>query len=524
MAAPQATSLRTNDLHIHAASSRCPMCDQTIPNEKLNDIAARIESRERELSATLTAQLNEKFARDVAAAEAKAKAELVRVSNDNAVVVEKLKQDLLEKESAARREGKEAAEAAMAETIAEAKRLTAAAEQSGAAVKAELETVRSESTAAIEKLKGEVLARESAAREEGRIAAESTLRGQLSEVTRLKLAAEAANSASKAELESFRETTTAAIERLKHDALSREAAARLDGKSAAEADMQAVLAMANEEKTTAQRELDNLRTTQQERLDEQRVALEKAGTDAVNAERARAFEEKLKLESQLQDITRKLQKKTAEELGEGAEVNLFDELKARFEGDKITRVEKGTAGADIIHDVLHNGKVCGRIVYDSKNRSAWRNEYVSKLRKDQVAAVADHAVLSTQVFPSGARQLHVQDGVVVTNPARVLVVVEILRRQILQTHSLRASNESKAEKTAALYEFITSELCNQLFEQIEVHSTDMLDLDVKEKKAHDATWKRRGELIRGVQKAHGDLCAQIEIVLGTARDNSNVDD
>ncbi|MCH8242906.1 MAG: DUF2130 domain-containing protein, partial [Planctomycetes bacterium] len=238
--------------------------------------------------------------------------------------------------------------------------------------------------------------------------------------------------------------------------------------------------------------------------------------DAVNAEKSKAFNENLKFEEKLQELQRKLQKKTAEELGEGAEVDLFEALKTEFPSDQITRVNKGAAGADIIHKVVHNGQVCGCIIYDSKNRNAWRNDYVTKLRRDQLAAKADHAILSTQVFPAGARQLHIQDGVIVSNPARTVVLAQMLRKHVVQNHGLRLSNKARDQKTARLYEFITSERCAQLLDQIVTLTDDMLDLEVKEKKAHDATWKRRGEFIRSVQRTHGDFSAEIERIIGTA--------
>ncbi len=74
--------------------------------------------------------------------------------------------------------------------------------------------------------------------------------------------------------------------------------------------------------------------------------------------------------------------------------------------------------ADIKHVVIHNGKECGIIVYDSKDRGAWRNDYVDKLAKDQRAAKAEHAILSTRKFPANTTQLHVDDGVIIANPAR----------------------------------------------------------------------------------------------------------
>ncbi|MGQ0752539.1 MAG: DUF2130 domain-containing protein [Betaproteobacteria bacterium] len=184
------------------------------------------------------------------------------------------------------------------------------------------------------------------------------------------------------------------------------------------------------------------------------------------------------------------------------------------------RVNKGAAGADIIHNVVHNGKVCGCIIYDSKNRNAWRNDYVTKLRQDQLSAKADHAILSTIVFPAGARQLHVQDSVIVVNPARAIVLAQMLRKHVLQTYALRLSNEARDRKTVQLYEFITSDRCSQLLEQIETVSDDMLELEVKEKKQHDATWKRRGELIRSAQRAQGDFSSEIERIIGTSEADS----
>jgi hypothetical protein len=163
---------------------------------------------------------------------------------------------------------------------------------------------------------------------------------------------------------------------------------------------------------------------------------------------------------------------------------------------------------------VDNGAVCGRIVYDSKNRNAWQNAFVDKLRSDQIAAKADHAVLTTSAFPAGARQLHLQDGVIVTNPARAIVIALVLRKQVLQLHTLRVSNEARDEKTSRLYEFITSDQFAQRLDQIESLTSEMLELDVKEKKAHDTTWTRRGTLLRSVQKAHGELSAGIDRIVG----------
>ena len=46
---------------------------------------------------------------------------------------------------------------------------------------------------------------------------------------------------------------------------------------------------------------------------------------------------------------------------------------------------------------------------------------------------------------------------------------------------------------------------------------DLLALDVGEVKAHQATWKKRGQLIRNAQKIHGDFRSEVDrIVDGSA--------
>ncbi len=238
----------------------------------------------------------------------------------------------------------------------------------------------------------------------------------------------------------------------------------------------------------------------------------------MNTERSQAFNDRLKLEGKLEEMQRQLQSKTAGDLGEGAEVDLFELLKAEFPDDRIKRVPKGASGADLIHEVVHHGKVCGSIIYDSKNCSAWREDYAKKLRQDQLAAKADHAVLAlaTAGFPAGARQLHVRAGVILTNPARAAVVAEILRKQLVQVHSLRLSSEARDEKTAELYAFITSDRCTQLLDRMGTATGVLEDIEVKEMKAHQATWKKRGEVIRLVQKHQADFTLEIERIIGTA--------
>jgi hypothetical protein len=384
---------RTSQGHVHISGPRCPVCEQPIPSERADQVRARIEARERQVSESVSTRLKDQFKQEREQLQAGAHALVEKARQDSAAAIEAFRRDMVQRETAAREEGTRTAEAAARESIAQAGRERAAALHS-------YEALRSD-----------------------------------------------------------------------HDAIV------------------------------------------EQRVDEAREAMEAARSEAVNALKIEHFEEKQRLSSKLEELTRRLERKSAEERGETAEVNLFDALKQNFAGDRIRRVEKGAQGADIIHDILHNGRVCGRIIYDCKNRSAWRQDYATKLREDQIAAQAEHAILSTRIFPAGARQLYQHNGILIVDPARVIALVEVLRRHIVQLSTLRLSNEERSQKTVALYEFIRSDGCRRLFERIEAQAEDLIKLQDKEKKEHEASWKRQDLLYRGVQRACGDLRSEIDRII-----------
>jgi hypothetical protein len=286
------------------------------------------------------------------------------------------------------------------------------------------------------------------------------------------------------------------------------------------ADFQAKLAQAERAQSNAQQQLADLRASQEATVElgveERTAALRQERDAAVLAERTKAFEEAQSLRQKLEDLTRKLEGKSAHELGEGSEIDLFEQLRDAFQGDRIQRVPKGVNGADVIHEVVHNARLCGKIIYDAKNRDSWQNGFATKLKADKLAQAADHAILSSNKFPKDKSQVHLQDGVIVANPARVLVLAEILRDQIVRMHELRASKEAREEKTVALYAFVTSDHFKQLAEQVEAQAVKMLELDSKEQEAHRRIWDQRGKLIRTIQKARADLTFEVDRIIGTA--------
>lgn len=251
------------------------------------------------------------------------------------------------------------------------------------------------------------------------------------------------------------------------------------------------------------------------RLGEIRETLERAKQDELVKQSVKHFEESEKLRTLVADLNRKLENKSVVELGEGAEIDLIEALKAAFPGDDITSVGRGNPGADIVHKVKLNGVVAGTILYDSKNHKQWRNDFVTKLRQDQLAANAEHAVLSTNVFPQGKKQLDVLNGVVLANPARAVVIATILRQHVLNVRILKASNEERSHKSDELYALITSERF-QNFVSTVIKTTEQLDaLQQAERRAHETNWKKQSELVRSIVRNVGQFDEDIGRIIGT---------
>src|SRR5438128_1043668 len=106
---------------------------------------------------------------------------------------------------------------------------------------------------------------------------------------------------------------------------------------------------------------------------------------------ARVAEEARKLgaaQKTIDHLQRQLANKTANELGDDAEIDLFEMLRNVFTDDRITRIQKGERGADIKQEVRYKGVVAGIILFDSKNRRAWQEMFASKLKEDQIGASA----------------------------------------------------------------------------------------------------------------------------------------
>ena len=231
--------------------------------------------------------------------------------------------------------------------------------------------------------------------------------------------------------------------------------------------------------------------------------------DAALAKREADFSrERDALQKKIVEISRHVGK-SAGEIAEGGEIDLYDELRGAFPEDQLTR----RPGGVLLLDVRYKGKSAGRMLIAAKPRAAWKQAFVTKLRQEQSEAGADHAILATAVFPAGKKEMFVDAGVIVVAPARVRALVEVLRKALIAMHVAKLSDAERAGKLARLFKFITSPAFKRKLAEASELTGEALQIDVDEKRAHDLVWRKRGTVLTRIRQVLRDIDTDVSAIV-----------
>ncbi|MBE0411129.1 MAG: DUF2130 domain-containing protein, partial [Anaerolineales bacterium] len=149
--------------------------------------------------------------------------------------------------------------------------------------------------------------------------------------------------------------------------------------------------------------LENLELEIERKIDQEREGIAKEVKLKLEDDYKFRLEEKdhklKQVIAELEAAQRKAEQSSQQLTGEIAEVNLEEMLAKAFPTDGFEPVKKGVSGADILHLVQTlDGESCGTIIWESKNTIHWNNQWLSKLKVDQLAAKAELAVLVSKTW------------------------------------------------------------------------------------------------------------------------------
>ena len=116
-------------------------------------------------------------------------------------------------------------------------------------------------------------------------------------------------------------------------------------------------------------------------------------------------------------------------------------------------------------------------------------------------------------FPAGKKELFVDSGVIVVAPARVTVLVDVLRKALIAMHVAKLSDAERTDKLNELFKFITSSGFKRKLAEAEGLAGEALELDVQEKRAHDNVWKKRGLVLSRIKHVLREIDTEVSAII-----------
>jgi len=297
----------------------------------------------------------------------------------------------------------------------------------------------------------------------------------------------------------------------------------------------------NEEKLklARQKELEFLQKEQQLKNKEQELEL--SVQKRLQEERSKLSDELRKLEEQknvaketeyqlrLKELEKQLedQKKLAEEMrrradqgstqlqGEVQELALEEMLRTAFPFDVIAEVGKGVKGADCIQLVRNNfGQECGKIIFESKRRKDFSNEWIEKLKADMRSQGADVAVIVTNAMPRDMDRFGEKEGVWICSFSEVKAIVHMLRDGIIKISNALKKQENRGDKMHMLYDYLTSTEFSAQWNAIREGFMSMKLSIQKERDAMEKMWKSREKQLEKVLLNAAHIKGSVEGIAG----------
>jgi hypothetical protein len=228
------------------------------------------------------------------------------------------------------------------------------------------------------------------------------------------------------------------------------------------------------------------------------------------------MEEKLEQQKKLADeMKRKAEQGSMQLQGEVQEIALEELLRAAFPFDKVAEVGKGVRGADCVLTIRNNfGQECGTIIFESKRRQNFSNDWIEKLKTDMRGKLADAAILVTNVLPKDINGFGEKDGVWICTFDDVKAVVAILRDAIVKIYNASQSQQNKGDKMQLLYSYLTS---NEFGEQWKAVREGFMSMKLsiqKERDAMEKLWKAREKQLEKVLLNAAHIKGSIEGIAG----------
>ena len=206
-----------------------------------------------------------------------------------------------------------------------------------------------------------------------------------------------------------------------------------------------------------------------------------------------------------------------ERQGEALEIDVEAELARRFPHHLVAPVRKGMRGADIVHEVRNGAlRLCGTIVWETKNTRAWQPGWLDKLKEDQRAIGASLAVIVATALPDGMVEFGRIDGVWVAGLRAWPALAVALREQLMQVAFAHAAAEGKHEKMECHYDYLAGDRFKSRIEATVEAFTALRNGLTRERNAMERIWNEREKQIDRVLANTAGMYGEVRGIVGSS--------
>lgn len=253
---------------------------------------------------------------------------------------------------------------------------------------------------------------------------------------------------------------------------------------------------------------------------------EEAARKAAEEQRLKIREKDLQLDEIRrvnEDLKRKLEQGSQQRQGETLELDLEEQLRAKFTNDEFVPIPKGVEGADIWQKVRFNGKVVGSILWETKRTKAWSNGWITKLKDDAAKVSASESIIVSQVLPEGSTSFDRKDGVWITTYEHAIGICRNVRFLITTVASVKSSTSQTDEDWGQIRDYMLSDSFKH---RMQAHFDgvkalrDSLDA---EKRATLLRWKKQESQIEKLDTNTTNFYGELKAIVSNLPEIKGVD-
>jgi len=221
------------------------------------------------------------------------------------------------------------------------------------------------------------------------------------------------------------------------------------------------------------------------------------------------------LKAQIEELNRKVELGSQQAQGEVLEQDTETRLKSEFPLDEFEPVSQGVKGADIIHTVkLPDGRVAGKILWETKRTKAWTDTWIKKVKEDLQECKADIPVIVSTALPKDHDQVVPYEGVWVSDVSSAISLGRVLRDTLIRVMRERGFQTGKEDQKALIYDYVTGQEFRNRVEGVLRAFFGMRESIAQQRRAMEKHWAGQEKHIEAVVRNFSGMSGEIEALAG----------